>query len=105
MKTLTEKVNGRREWSVYGLSELQKATILKDDAQKAIILTNALSECGIKSFGHRSFKVSPVMLLYVTKDGITLIKGSQGLIEEINDPTVLFDRIRVVWDNLATKSL
>lgn len=102
MNTLTEKVNGRREWSAYGLSELLK---VNDDAMKTIILTNALSECGIKSVGHRSFKISPVMGLYVTKEGTTLIKGSQGLIEEINDPTVLFDRIRVVWGNLATKSL
>ena len=104
MNTLTEKVNGRREWSAYGLSELQK---VNDESMKAIILTNALSECGIKSIGHRSFKISPspMMILYVTKKGNTLIKGSQGVIEEVNDPRVLFDRIRVVWGNLVLTPL
>jgi len=103
MKTLTEKINGRREWTVYGLSELQKVLSHKDfDHMKAIIVSNALSECNsIKSVGHRSFKIGTKMFLYITPDGDVIVKGLQGMIEEIEDPRILFDRIRVAWGNLA----
>lgn len=102
MKTLTEKVNGRREWSVYGLSELQKVSPHKDFVHlKAIIVANALSECKIKSIDPRSFNIGSKMILYITKEGVVVIKGSQGKIEEIKDPRTLFDRIRIVWGNLA----
>lgn len=99
MKTLTEKVDGRREWSSYGIKELQKVISHNDDSMKAIILANALSECSIKSVGHRSFKIGSKMILYITKEGVVVIKGLQGKIEEIKDPRTLFDRIRVLWGN------
>ena len=98
MKTLTEKVDGRREWSVYGLSEIQKILSHKDfDHMKAIIVANALNECNIKSIGHRSFNIGSKMILYITKEGVVVIKGLQGKVEEIKDPRTLFDRIRVLW--------
>lgn len=97
-KTLTKKVNGRREWTVYGLSELQKTNTLHH--LKAIILTNALNECGLKNFGNRSFSLGSKMFLYITKDGVVIVKGHHGQIEEIKDPRNLFDRIRIVWRNI-----
>lgn len=99
MKTLTEKVDGQREWSSYGIKELQKVISHNDGSMKAIILTNALSECSIKSMGHRSFKIGSKMILYITKEGVVVVKGLQGKIEEIKDPRTLFDRIRVLWGN------
>lgn len=102
MKTLTEKVNGRREWSVFGLSELQKVNTLEDHTMKAIIVVNALNECNsIKSVGHRSFKIGTKMFLYITKEGDVIVKGLHGYIEDIKDPRTIFDRIRVAWGNLA----
>ena len=103
MKTLTEKINGRREWSVYGLSELQKVISHKEfDHLKVIIVANALNECNsIESVGHRSFKIGTKMFLYITPKGDVIVKGLQGMIKEIKDPRTLFDRIRVAWGNLA----
>ena len=99
MRTLTEKVNGRREWSVYGFSELQKITTDDDAILRSIIVSNALNECNIKRIGHRSFKFGSKLFLYITKDGVVVVKGLHGKIEEIKDPRLLFDRIRVVWEN------
>ena len=99
MKTLTEKVNGRREWSAYGLHEIQKIITSGEATMMAIILTNALSECGLSNFGNRSFRIGSKMFLYITLDGVVIVKGHHGQIEEIKDPRTLFDRIRIVWDN------
>lgn len=98
--TLTEKVNGRREWSSYGLNELQKVSSNANKYMNAIILTNALTECGLKNFGNRSFQIGSKMFLYITADGVVVVKGHHGQIEEIKDPTVIFERIRILWGNL-----
>ena len=99
MKTLTERVNGRREWTLYGLNELENAS---DEMMKIIILTNALCECGLESIGNRHFRLNstPQIFLYVKKDGNILIK-SPPYQDEVEDPRTLFDRIRVAWTNLA----
>ena len=96
---LTEKVNGRREWSVYGLNELNKTN---DEMMKIIVLTNALCECGLETIGNRHFRLNskPQIFLYVKKDGSVLIK-SPSYYEEVKDPRTLFDRIRVAWGNLV----
>ena len=103
-KKLTEKINGRREWSVYGLNELDMGSKMKSDSGpfKAIIISNALSECGLKCFGHsRSFRIGSKMFVYITKEGVVVVKGIQGVIEEIDDPRTLFDRLRIVWGNIS----
>ncbi len=100
MRTLTEKVNGRREWSLYGLNELKKVSSNANKYMNAIILTNALSECGLKNFGNRSFRIGSKMFLYITLDGVVIVKGHHGLIEKIEDPRLLFDRIRIAWRNV-----
>lgn len=101
-KKLTEKINGRREWSIYGLDELSKQanSDIKDSGLfRAIIITNALSECAIKNVGHRTFKVGSKLIITVTKEGVVIIKGLHGEIERVNDPITLFDRLRIVWGN------
>lgn len=102
MKTLTEKVNGKREWSSYGLSELEKTSSNEDGMMKIIVLTNALCECGLEVIGNRHFilKSKPKIFLYVKKDGNILIK-SPPYYDEVEDPRTLFDRIRFAWSNLS----
>ena len=107
MKTLTEKVNGRREWSFYGLSELEKQDTSnhKDSGIfKAIIISNALLECGLKStHDSRMFWLNQEMFVRVNNKGVALIckvdSPDDEPIEKVVDPTTLFDRIRIVWDN------
>ena len=108
MKTLTEKVNGRRQWSFYGLSELsnQELSNHKDSGIfKAIIISNALLECGLKSTHHdsRMFWLNQEMFVRVNNKGVVLIckvdSPDDEPIEKVVDPTTLFDRIRIVWDN------
>jgi len=94
-KKLTEKINGHREWSVYGLNELDSGLF------KAIIISNALSECAIKNIGHRTFKIDPRIIITITKEGVVIIKGLDGEIERVNDPRTLFDRLRIVWGNAS----
>ncbi len=104
MKTLTEKVNGRREWSVYGLSELQKS---EHEMMTLIVITNALSECGLKPTKHdsRMFWLSQDLFVRATRQGILIGKEDCGskeneiILEKVKDPRTLFDRIRVVWGN------
>jgi len=106
MKTLTEKVNGRRQWSFYGLSELQTLDPNHRDSGifKAIIISNALQECGLKStHDSRMFWLNQEMFVRVNNKGAVLIckvdSPDDEPIEKVVDPTTLFDRIRIVWDN------
>lgn len=106
MKTLTEKVNGHRQWSFYGLSELAKQDPNHKDSDiiKAIIISNALQECGLKStHDSRMFWLNQKMFLRVSTKGAVLICKTDAPndepLERIVDPRTLFDRIRVAWDN------
>jgi hypothetical protein len=104
MKTLTEKVEGRREWSLYGLHELKKTN---SDFLSSILISNALGECGLKPspYNSRMFWLSKKLFIRVTSNEVILGLDSQGvdddeiILERIVDPHTLFDRIRVVWDN------
>jgi hypothetical protein len=102
MKTLTEKVNGRREWSAYGLYEIQR--IKTDDLMLIIIISNALLECGLKATeqNSRMFLLSKDLFVRATRKGIIIGKDSYGseiIFETVKDPRTLFERIRVVWGN------
>jgi hypothetical protein len=106
MKTLTEKVNGRRQWSFYGLSELAKQDPNHKDSGpiKALIISNALQECGLKStHDSRMFWLNQEMFVRVNNKGAVLIckldSPDDEPIEKVTDPRTLFDRIRIVWDN------
>jgi hypothetical protein len=106
MKTLTEKVNGRRQWSFYGLSELAKQDPNHKDSGifKAIIISNALLECGLKStHDSRMFWLNQEMFVRVNNKGAVLIckvdSPDDEPIEKVTDPRTLFDRIRIVWNN------
>ena len=111
MKTLTEKVNGRREWSFYGLEELDRNSKREDeDAEifKAIIVSNALQECGLKPVyqGSHLFWLNKKIFLRVTKKGHVIVAkhltdSEHTFIEMIEDPKVIFDRIRIIWGNHA----
>jgi hypothetical protein len=104
MNTLTEKVNGRREWSAYGLTEIQKS---EHEMMTLIVITNALSECGLKSTKHdsRMFWISQHLFVRATRQGTLIGKdacGSDGdevILETVKDPRTLFERIRVIWGN------
>ena len=104
MKTLTEKVNGRREWSVYGLNELHNS---EHEMMTLIVITNALSECGLKPTKHdsRMFWLSESLFVRATRKGILIgedscgVEGDEIILETVKDPRTLFDRIRVIWDN------
>ena len=104
MNTLTEKVNGRREWSAYGLTELQKS---EHEMMTLIVITNALSECGPKATKHdsRMFWLSENLFVRATRKGILIGEDSCGvdkdeiILETVKDPRTLFDRIRVIWGN------
>lgn len=106
MKTLTEKIDSRREWSSYGLSELAKQDPNHKDSGiiKAIIISNALQECGLKSsHDSRMFWLNQEIFVRVNNKGAVLICKTDAPndepIERIVDPRTLFDRIRVVWGN------
>lgn len=102
MKTLTEKVNGRREWSFYGLNEIQS---VDDDLTLSIIISNALFECGLKCLEHRKFRLGEDLFLFVKDTGDVLIERQGEVIEKLKDPNTLFDRIRVVWENFYCSSM
>lgn len=108
MKTLTEKVNGQREWSVYGLHEIQRIKAdEEDDLMILIVISNALSECGLNATKHdsRKFWLSKDLFVKATLKGILIGKDSCGvdddeiILETVKDPTILFERIRVIWGN------
>ena len=108
-KKLTEKNNGRREWSTYGLHELQKS---EHEMMTLIIITNALLECGLKATVHdsRMFWLSESLFVRATRKGIIIGEDSCGvdndevILETIKDPRTLFDRIRIVWGNASQTS-